>query len=252
MNEFSTIFYGQQGHRFNKIKEQFFKLKCCSLLPKDLDKHYQQLCRHFYVLGENDDVNLKQAFLNSVPTELSNQTQLQLNVRGIQLANTPLGDIYKIMLKAFDKMYNEHRCIANIVNNSKKLKQPCAFPVGLQIKCSDKSSCLCNSNKKRKHFRSFPKFQFSKFKHLKDLSRKPLRRKRFSHFKFGRKKQQPGKKSPNCFLCGKPSHFAKQCPTADKKSVKMMQQIVCFSGYNDTDDLCHNGFPLDLDDHKNI
>ena len=72
INEFIAIFYEQQGHKIDKIREQFFKLKCCSLLPKDLDKHYQQFCRHFYVLGGNDDVNLKQAFLNSVPAELSN------------------------------------------------------------------------------------------------------------------------------------------------------------------------------------
>ena len=91
-------------------------------MPKDLDKHYQQFCRHFYVLGGNDDVNLKQAFLNSVPTELSNQTQLQINARGKQLANTPLGDIYKIMLKALNKICNEHKYIANIVKNSQKLK----------------------------------------------------------------------------------------------------------------------------------
>ena len=72
MKEFASIFYDQQGHKIDKIKEQFFKLKCYSLIPKDLDMHYQQFCRHFYLLGRNDDVNLKQVFLNLVPTELSN------------------------------------------------------------------------------------------------------------------------------------------------------------------------------------
>ena len=76
INESAAIFCRQQGHRIDKIREQFFKLKCCSLLPKDLDKHYQQFCKHFYILGGIDDVNLKQAFLNSVLPELTNQTQL--------------------------------------------------------------------------------------------------------------------------------------------------------------------------------
>ena len=62
-------------------------------MPKDLDAHYKQFCRHFYVLGGNDDVNLKQAFLNSVPTELTNQTQLQLKARDIDIKTTSLGDI---------------------------------------------------------------------------------------------------------------------------------------------------------------
>ena len=62
------------------------------------------------------------------------------------------------MLKALDKICNEHKYIANIVQNSKKLKQPCAFPVGFQIKCSDKSSCLYHTNKKNIHFKRMPRF----------------------------------------------------------------------------------------------
>ena len=76
------------------------------------------------------------------------------------MAETALGDIYKIMLKALDKICNEHKYIANIVKNSKKLKEPCTFPARLQIKCSDKSSCLCES-KKNKHYMRIPKLQAS-------------------------------------------------------------------------------------------
>ena len=145
------------------------------------------------------------------------------------------------MLKAFDKICNEHRYIANIVKNSKKLKQPCAFPANLKIKCLDKSSCLCES-KKSKHFRCIPKLQTSKFQ----ISRKPFRKKRFKQFKFGKKKQQSGRKSPNCFLCGKPGHFTKNCLKANKKSVKIMQQIACASGY--TENLFQNTKPLQSTD----
>ena len=73
----------------------------------------------------------------------------------------------------------------------------------------------------------------------------PFRKKKFRQFKFGRKKLQLGKKSSTCFLCGKSGHYAKQCPKTDKKSVKMMQQIACASGFNDDDDDLESVFSLD-------
>ena len=91
------------------------------------------------------------------------------------------------MLKALDKICNKHKYIANIIKNSKKLKQPCAFPASLQSKCLDKSSCLFNSNNKSKHFRRIPKFQSSRFQ-TSQKSRMPFRKKKFRQFKFGRKK----------------------------------------------------------------
>ena len=135
------------------------------------------------------------------------------------------------MLKALNKICNEHKYITNIIQNSKKLRQPYAFPVRLQIKCSNKSSCLYNSNKKKHHFKRMPKFQSSIFQasHLPQRFKKSFKIKRFRQFKFGRKKKQSGKKSSNCFLCRKSGHFAKQCPKSDKKFVKMMQQIACAS-----------------------
>ncbi|XVF67354.1 hypothetical protein PTKIN_Ptkin10aG0114300 [Pterospermum kingtungense] len=73
----AQIFSGQELHRMDKLREQFFKLKCCSLHPKDLARHYQKFSELFYLLGGLDDVNMKQAFLNSVPDDLAQQTRTQ-------------------------------------------------------------------------------------------------------------------------------------------------------------------------------
>ncbi|XVF86471.1 hypothetical protein PTKIN_Ptkin18bG0043000 [Pterospermum kingtungense] len=67
----AQIFCGQELHRMDKLREQFLKLKCCSLHPKDLARHYKKFSELFYLLGGFDDVNMKQAFLNSVPDDLA-------------------------------------------------------------------------------------------------------------------------------------------------------------------------------------
>ena len=108
---------------------------------------------------------------------------------------------------------------------------------------------VCES-KKNKYYKCIPKLQASRFQRIQ-TPKKPFRRRRFRQFKFGRKKQQPGKKSTTCFLYGKPGHFAKQCPKADKKSVKIMQQIACASGYNEDDDL-ESVFSLDDEQGSHI
>ena len=84
-----------------------------------------------------------------------------------------------------------------------------------------------------------PRFQTFRFQasHHPKRFKKSSRKKKFKHFKFGRKKKQSGKKSSSCVSCGKSCHYAKQCPNSDKKTVKMMQQIACASWFNDDDDL---------------
>ncbi|XVF69281.1 hypothetical protein PTKIN_Ptkin11bG0068400 [Pterospermum kingtungense] len=123
----AQIFCGQELHRMDKLKEQFFKLKCCSLHPKDMARHYKRFSKLFYLLGGFDDVNMKQAFLNSVPDDLAQQIRTQINLLAVEMKNMCLGDIYKIMLRALDKIGREHRYIQNLVHNSKRLRKPCSL-----------------------------------------------------------------------------------------------------------------------------
>ncbi|XVF80694.1 hypothetical protein PTKIN_Ptkin15bG0095800 [Pterospermum kingtungense] len=71
ISQMAQIFCGQELHRMDKLREQFLKLKCCSLHPKDLARHYKKFSELFYLLDGFDDINMKQAFLNSVPDDLA-------------------------------------------------------------------------------------------------------------------------------------------------------------------------------------
>lgn len=54
-------------------KEEFLNMKCCSYKRKDLERHYGNMSKRFYLPKEMDDPNLKQAFLNSLPDALINE-----------------------------------------------------------------------------------------------------------------------------------------------------------------------------------
>jgi hypothetical protein len=56
----------------NKYKIEFFKMKCCSLLPKDIDKHIKRISERFYLLNGMNDPSLKSVFLSSFLDELQN------------------------------------------------------------------------------------------------------------------------------------------------------------------------------------
>lgn len=60
-------FLGNWDHYTSQIREEFLAMKCCSFKRKDLQKHYDRMSKRYYALNGIDDVNLKQAFLNSLP-----------------------------------------------------------------------------------------------------------------------------------------------------------------------------------------
>ncbi|KAL2526924.1 putative zinc finger protein [Abeliophyllum distichum] len=60
MNALYWEFCGRQDYLKDIAREEFFKLKCCSYNPKDLDKHFQNAAKRYYLIGGMDDPNIKQ------------------------------------------------------------------------------------------------------------------------------------------------------------------------------------------------
>ncbi|XP_024014520.1 uncharacterized protein LOC112088468 [Eutrema salsugineum] len=67
-------FLGTWDHYTIQAREEYMSMRCCSFKRKDLEKHYERMSKRFYVLNGIDDVNLKQAYLNSLPEPLRNET----------------------------------------------------------------------------------------------------------------------------------------------------------------------------------
>ncbi|XP_010445614.1 PREDICTED: uncharacterized protein LOC104728315 [Camelina sativa] len=162
------------------------------------------LSKRFYALNGIDDVNLKQAYLNSLPEPLGNETSRILSLKNMPLNQASLGEIYQISLAALEKLCNHQKFFKQLQEQGKLLGKACARPE-LNIKCRDKRCHCSTSHGKEKSYRS--KWQK---KYPKLSSRKK--------WKFFRKKTQRGfKKSDRCYICKKKGHYAKQCPNKKKR-----------------------------------
>lgn len=82
-------------HQTAIAREEYLSMKCCSYKHKDLEWHYNNMSKRFYLLGGMDDLNLKQAFLNSLLELLGNKTHKLLEIKGIGLQNESLSEIYQ-------------------------------------------------------------------------------------------------------------------------------------------------------------
>ena len=58
-------FCGQEAQINERIRAEFFKMKCYSMQRKDLEKHFQHMTNRFYLVRGVNDPNLKQAFISS-------------------------------------------------------------------------------------------------------------------------------------------------------------------------------------------
>jgi len=178
-------------------------MKCCSFQKTDLEKHYAGMSSRFYAISGLDDANLKQAYLNSLPEPLGNETAKMLTTKNLTMATASLGEIYQNSLLALEKFCNTSKFLKQLDTLGKRLGTACTNH--LSIKCKDEKTCDCRTTKKS-HFKKFrpsqppvPKWQF-------------LRKKKFK-----------GRTIDTYYICKKKGHFAKNCPRKEK-SIHLLQQ----------------------------
>ncbi|KAJ0106217.1 hypothetical protein Patl1_18553 [Pistacia atlantica] len=147
-------FIGDSQNRIDQLREEFFKLKCCSFDRKDLQTHFQRASLRFYEIGGPDDPNIKQAYLSSIPDSLSQETQRLIEQHGLTLASVTFGHLGQLIEKALQGLCNKWNFMHQFKQTGQKIEKSCYRP-DLLLKCSHKtSSCDCPT-KKKKHFRKF-------------------------------------------------------------------------------------------------
>ncbi|KAL2471551.1 Reverse transcriptase domain-containing protein [Abeliophyllum distichum] len=220
MNALYWEFCGRQEHLKDIAREEFFKLKCCSYNPKDLDKHFQNAAKRYYLIGGMDDPNIKQAYLESIPQPLGQETLRMIEIKGQFLGTTSFGELHNMVLRTPKKLCNQRAFLTDIHSTGKKLEKACERPE-LKIKChyNDKS-CSCPGKKKR---------HIKKFKFKRKGPRSFPKKRRFFRRKFSKKK------GDRYFICEKKGHFAKDCP--EQKKAKILKQICAATNIDDEADL---------------
>lgn len=157
-------------HQTTIAREEFFIMKCCSYKRKDLEKHYNNMSKRFYLLKEMNDPNLKQTHLNSLPNPLSNEAFKLLETNGITLQNASLGEIYQNALFALEKLCDQKKFLHTFEEMRKKISTTCDRK-DLSIRCKYRKGCLLPSYK-NKHFRKRILKVFPNIPNLRNSRRK--------------------------------------------------------------------------------
>jgi hypothetical protein len=197
------LYYEFLGEALNDkeiARYEYFKMKCCSYLRSDLERHFKKMCRRYHILSGPDDPSLKHAFLASIPRDLADETFRLFKTRKEVIDNQSLGTIFHQVLEALNKMCDQHKYFTKILQPDKTMLRACKRP-DLLIKCSDNVDCNCPL-KKKKHFKKIHRSSFNgRQKKWKFLRRRHTRRPK--HFTSS---------SNRCFICKRKGQFAKTCP----------------------------------------
>ncbi|VVA99252.1 unnamed protein product [Arabis nemorensis] len=86
------------------------------------------MTKRFYALNGIDDVNLKQAYLNSLPEPLGNETSRVLSLKNMALNQASLGEIYQMSLAALEKLCNHQKFFKQLQEQGKLLRKACDRP----------------------------------------------------------------------------------------------------------------------------
>jgi hypothetical protein len=211
---------------------EYFKMKCCSYLRSDLERHFKEMCRRYHILSGPDDPSLKHAFLASIPRDLADETFRLFKTRKEVIDNQSLGTIFHQVLEALNKMCDQHKYFTKILQPDKTMLRACNRP-DLLIKCSDHADCNCPL-KKKKHFKKIHRSSFhGRLKKWKFLRRRRTRR------------PKPFTSSSNrCFICKRKGHFTKACPQKKAQSLKLIDFLAQTTKFNPDDDEVESLFSL--------
>ena len=141
----------------------------------------------FFALGA--DINLKQAFISSLPKSLSDGAEMFIHNKYGSILNLSTGQIKQAVFLSLDDLCNKRKIIREYLKGDVCLDQACKKP-----ELITKGKCqACVPYKRRRKFKRFKSFN----KSYKNFPKRPFRKK-WRYFKR-KGKQFHGKKGNKCF-----------------------------------------------------
>lgn len=86
------------------MKGIFFVLKFRAIKRNDIEKHYQNMYKRYYLFNGQNDVNLRLFFIASLLKELQPKLQISINLTKREMGNIILGEINQMALVALEKL----------------------------------------------------------------------------------------------------------------------------------------------------
>jgi hypothetical protein len=144
-------FVGDLGLLQKHFKSEFFKMKCCSLVPKDIDRHIERMTKHFYLLNGINDPSLKHVFFASFPEELQHDMEKLIDSTKRSFESFGLGELSHIVKEASKLLCEKHAATERFFKQKQTLKKACR--TNYEIGCP-KTDCACkpfSTRKKKTH-----------------------------------------------------------------------------------------------------
>lgn len=143
------MFLGDSKENKELKRKEFSKMKCRSYDRKDLSKHFKRITHLFYALGAN--INLKQAFLTSLPKVLAIGTEIYIQNKFGSILNLTAGQIRQATFLALEDICNKRSVIRDYMKGDACIDQACKRPeLKIEGKCF---SCKRKGKKTKKRFR---------------------------------------------------------------------------------------------------
>ncbi|XP_020531642.1 uncharacterized protein LOC110008463 [Amborella trichopoda] len=132
-------FTGPVRHEQITAREEFFQLKCCSFKRHDLEKHFMEMNKRYHKIGGIDDVNLKQYYLESIPSTLGKEATKTMENQGLTIQIVSFGEIYQFVLHALERLCNQVEFVKQMEKNKYLLGKSCDKPFLLDDEHNDET-----------------------------------------------------------------------------------------------------------------
>jgi hypothetical protein len=126
-------------------------MKCCSLVPKDIDSYIDRMTIRFYLLNGINDPSLKYVFFASFPEELQHDMEKLIDSTKRPFESFGLGELSHIVKEASKLLCEKHAATERLFKQKQTLKKACG--TNYEIGCP-KKDCDCkpfSKNKKKNH-----------------------------------------------------------------------------------------------------
>ncbi|XP_070017294.1 uncharacterized protein [Nicotiana sylvestris] len=131
-----------------KMQRQLFEMKCVSFDRNDIDRHFQKISKIYFEIG--GDINLKQAFVSSLPKLLASRTMTITEERFLSITIPKIGYIKQAIFVALDDICTKRSAQKQIIQHNPVLDKACR-----KSDLITGSGCSCHTSRRRREFRRF-------------------------------------------------------------------------------------------------
>jgi hypothetical protein len=109
----------------NQNQSEFYKRKCCSLKPKDINAHIMRMSRLYYLLDGPNNPALKRVFFTSFPQELQTDMERLWKSTNRNFDSFGLGELAQMVKEALALLCEKYALTETLLQQKKTFTKAC-------------------------------------------------------------------------------------------------------------------------------